>query len=93
MPSHVSAAATVPSSTAASVHDSADDESELSELQEEDESELRDEVVVKPMFPHLSKRDEAASTDAGSGAQTPAADENKSDGDGDQKMTDANEAS
>ena len=39
-----------PSTAPASVHDSADDESELSELEEED----GDEIVVRPLFPGLA---------------------------------------
>lgn len=92
LPSHVvapnaaahaanSAAGTVASSAAPSVHDDADDESgsELSELQDEDD--VMDEVVVKPLFPNLARRESVA--DAESGRGTPV--EEKKDDDKDQE--------
>ncbi|TKA77818.1 hypothetical protein B0A55_04592 [Friedmanniomyces simplex] len=60
-------------SAAASLHDSADDESELSELEEdggeaEDNEEGGEEMVVRPLFPGLASAVETAETSPQSGA-------------------------
>ena len=58
----------VESSAPGSMHDSADDESELSELDD-----VQDEVVVRPMFPNLNKADAGQGDNivVGSSAATP----------------------
>ncbi|OCK79281.1 hypothetical protein K432DRAFT_330482 [Lepidopterella palustris CBS 459.81] len=58
--------ASVESSAPASMHDSADDESELSELED-----VQDEVIVRPMFPNLMANKTAESSVVGSSAATP----------------------
>ncbi|OCL03733.1 hypothetical protein AOQ84DRAFT_392036 [Glonium stellatum] len=62
------ASSNVESSAPGSMHDSADDESELSELDD-----VQDEVVVRPMFPNLNKTDagQGGNSTVGSSAATP----------------------